>query len=155
MAGTDSGEPPSGTACRDERSPLILAHRGASGARPENSLEAFRLAVEWGADYIELDVVMSGDGVLMCLHDTDLVGTTDVRTKFPNRWARNAKGAPVDAEGNPVGFGRRVWLPKDFTREELHVPAFARALRHRGNSPQGQPWLRRPGGDDPDLRGML
>ncbi len=99
--------------------PLIIAHRGASGARPEHSIEAYRLAIEWGADYVEQDVVSSKDGVLMCLHDVTLSATTDVEDKFPDRYAVNDEGEPVNASGTVVDYEDRVWLPKDFTREEL------------------------------------
>ena len=56
---------------------LILAHRGASGYAPENTLEAFRLAMEMGADGFELDVHMSKDGELVVIHDESVDRTTD------------------------------------------------------------------------------
>jgi glycerophosphoryl diester phosphodiesterase len=56
---------------------LIVAHRGASGGAPENTLEAFRLAVEAGADAIELDVHLTADGQLAVIHDETLDRTTD------------------------------------------------------------------------------
>jgi glycerophosphoryl diester phosphodiesterase len=56
---------------------LIVAHRGASGRAPENTLEAFRLAVEAGADAIELDVHVTADGQLGVIHDETLDRTTD------------------------------------------------------------------------------
>uniref|UniRef100_A0A7C2WGK0 Glycerophosphoryl diester phosphodiesterase n=1 Tax=Thermorudis sp. TaxID=1969470 RepID=A0A7C2WGK0_9BACT len=57
--------------------PLVIAHRGASGIVPENTLLAFHLAVEMGADMIELDVRCSRDGHLVVLHDPDVARTTD------------------------------------------------------------------------------
>lgn len=57
--------------------PLLLAHRGASAALPENTLGAFALAAEQGADGIELDVHLSADGVPIVIHDADLARTTD------------------------------------------------------------------------------
>jgi glycerophosphoryl diester phosphodiesterase len=45
--------------------PLLFAHRGASGYRPEHTLEGYRLAIEMGADVIEPDLVISRDGVLV------------------------------------------------------------------------------------------
>ena len=57
--------------------PLIYAHRGASGHAPENTLEAFRLAMEMGADGFELDVHMSKDGELVVIHDETVDRTTD------------------------------------------------------------------------------
>ena len=57
--------------------PLIYGHRGASGYAPENTLEAFRLAMEMGADGFELDVHMSKDGELVVIHDESVDRTTD------------------------------------------------------------------------------
>lgn len=56
---------------------LVVAHRGASAQAPENTLEAFRLAHEAGADAIELDVHMTADGQLAVIHDDTLARTTD------------------------------------------------------------------------------
>ena len=67
----------------DGNAPLVIGHRGASGSLPEHTLEAYRLAIEQGADYIEPDVVMTKDGVLIARHEPMLGGTTDVATKFP------------------------------------------------------------------------
>ena len=58
---------------------VIVAHRGASRQAPENTLEAFRLAVEAGADAIELDVHLTADGQLAVIHDSTLDRTTDRR----------------------------------------------------------------------------
>ena len=60
---------------------LIYGHRGASAYAPENTLEAFRLAMEMGADGIELDVHLSKDGELMVIHDQDLDRTTGFHGK--------------------------------------------------------------------------
>jgi glycerophosphoryl diester phosphodiesterase len=56
---------------------LIIAHRGASGYAPENTLEAFRLAMDMGADGFELDVHMSKDGQLVVIHDDTVDRTTN------------------------------------------------------------------------------
>ncbi|MFW6205502.1 MAG: glycerophosphodiester phosphodiesterase family protein, partial [Actinomycetota bacterium] len=56
--------------------PLIIAHRGASGYRPEHTLDAYRLAIALGADYIEPDLVMTADGVLVARHENELSATT-------------------------------------------------------------------------------
>jgi glycerophosphoryl diester phosphodiesterase len=58
---------------------VIWAHRGASGEAPENTLSAFRLAEQAGADGLELDVRLTADGVPMVLHDDTLDRTTDVQ----------------------------------------------------------------------------
>lgn len=57
--------------------PQVIAHRGASGAAPENTLAAFRLALEQGADVIETDVHASADGVPVLLHDVTLERTSN------------------------------------------------------------------------------
>ena len=58
--------------------PAVVAHRGASGHRPEHTLDAYRLAIRMGADDIELDLVSTRDGVLVARHEAELSGTTDV-----------------------------------------------------------------------------
>src|SRR3954467_15312085 len=60
-----------------ERKPLVIAHRGASGLAPENTMAAFRLAVALGADGFELDVQLSADGQPVVIHDARLNRTTD------------------------------------------------------------------------------
>ena len=51
---------------------IVIAHRGASGERPEHTLAAYQLALEQGADYIEPDLVSTKDGILVCRHDVRL-----------------------------------------------------------------------------------
>lgn len=63
--------------------PLVIGHRGASGSLPEHTLESYKLAIEQGADFIEPDLVMTKDGVLIARHEPMLDGTTDVAEKFP------------------------------------------------------------------------
>src|SRR2546423_153682 len=65
--------------------PLIIAHRGDSAHAPENTLAAFRGARLAGAEWIELDVQATADGVLICLHDLTLDRTTDAGQMFPGR----------------------------------------------------------------------
>ncbi|MBI4340170.1 MAG: glycerophosphodiester phosphodiesterase [Chloroflexi bacterium] len=60
----------------DQRRPLVIAHRGASGEAPENTMAAFRLAVEQGTDVVELDVHMTSDGYPVVIHDDLLSRTT-------------------------------------------------------------------------------
>jgi len=59
--------------------PLIIAHRGASGYQPENTLRAFELAIEQRADMIELDLHATSDGEVVVIHDDDLSVTTDLK----------------------------------------------------------------------------
>lgn len=80
--------------------PLVLGHRGAPRAAPENTLRAFRLALEEGADGIELDVQPSADGVPVVLHDDTLDRTTDATGDVATLpWARIAEAR---AGGEPV-----------------------------------------------------
>ena len=60
------------------RKPLVIAHRGASGYIPEHTLEAYTLGIEMGADFIEPDLVITRDGVLIARHESELSKTTDV-----------------------------------------------------------------------------
>ena len=72
--------------------PAVIAHRGASFDAPESTAAAYKLARDLGADYLEMDLQRSKDGVLFALHDDNLQRTTDVATKFPER-----KDSPANA----------------------------------------------------------
>ena len=61
--------------------PFVIAHRGASGYRPEHALAAYELAIDMGADYVEPDLVMTADGRLVARHDNVLDLTTDVASR--------------------------------------------------------------------------
>lgn len=87
----------------------LVAHRGASAYAPEHTLAAYRLAVEQGADFVEQDLAVTRDGVLICLHDASLERTTNVEEVFPNRYT----------EMTVEGRTRRVWLANDFTLDEV------------------------------------
>ena len=122
----------------DGRAPLLIAHRGASGYRPEHTLEAYALGIEQGADFIEPDLVLSQDGVLHARHEPMLARVqleSDGRTI-----KRSADGRPelhrIDTstnvwqlekytdrlrikqlDGKPVGG----WFAEDFTAAELRA----------------------------------
>jgi glycerophosphoryl diester phosphodiesterase len=91
--------------------PVIIAHRGASGSRPEHSIAAYRLAIEQGADFIEPDLVMTKDDVLVIRHENEISGTTDVRDhpEFADRRATKI------IDGKAVSG----WFTEDFTLAEL------------------------------------
>ena len=93
---TLSGEPP-----------LVIAHRGASGERPEHTLEAYRLAIAQGAEVIEPDLVITSDGVLVARHDRYLSTTTNIADH------------PEFADRRRVEGERNDWWVEDFTLEEL------------------------------------
>ncbi|MEB0047872.1 MULTISPECIES: glycerophosphodiester phosphodiesterase [unclassified Pseudomonas] len=65
--------------------PAVIAHRGASFDAPESTAASYALARDLGADYLEMDLQRSKDGVLFALHDNNLQRTTDVATRFPER----------------------------------------------------------------------
>jgi len=88
---------------------LVVAHRGASAYAPEHTLAAYRLAIEQGTDFVEQDLAVTRDGVLICLHDASLERTTNVEQLFPNR--------SVEAEID--GRKRKAWLANDFTLAEI------------------------------------
>jgi glycerophosphoryl diester phosphodiesterase len=88
---------------------MNIAHRGASAYAPEHTRAAYELAIEQGADYVEQDLAVTRDGVLICLHDASLERTTDVEEVFPDRWT----------EVTYQGERRRVWLANDFTLDEI------------------------------------
>ena len=72
---------------RLDRAVLVTAHRGSSGRAPENTMAALRLAVEDGAQYVEFDVMETGDGQVVVFHDTDLERVTGVKAKI---WEKTA-----------------------------------------------------------------
>ncbi|MEU9777338.1 glycerophosphodiester phosphodiesterase [Streptomyces sp. NPDC047968] len=91
--------------------PTVIAHRGASGYRPEHTLGSYQLALDMGAHVIEQDLVPTRDGHLVCRHENDISGTTDVadRPEFASR--RTTKS--VD------GTSLTGWFTEDFTLAEL------------------------------------
>jgi glycerophosphoryl diester phosphodiesterase len=90
---------------------IVIAHRGASGERPEHTLESYRLAIEEGADFIEPDLVMTRDGVLVARHENEISGTTDV-AQHPEFSARR-RTQTIDGE-TMTG-----WFTEDFSLSEI------------------------------------
>ena len=74
----------------DGKAPLVIGHRGASGYRPDHTLASYQLAIEQGADFIEPDLVLTKDGVLVARHEPNIKDTTNVADKpeFANRKTR-------------------------------------------------------------------
>lgn len=105
--------------------PLVIAHRGESGARPEHTLAAYELAIDHGADYIEPDLVVTKDGVLVARHENEISGTTDAadRPEFADR----KRTKTID------GQTITGWFVEDFTLAELQT------LRARERLPQIRP----------------
>jgi glycerophosphoryl diester phosphodiesterase len=104
---------------------VVIAHRGASGERPEHTLESYRLAIEQGADYIEPDLVMTRDGVLIARHENEIGGTTDV-AEHPE-FATRRRTQVID------GTVLTGWFTEDFTLAEI------KSLRARERLPDLRP----------------
>ncbi len=101
---------------------IIIAHRGASGERPEHTIASYTLAIEQGADYIEPDLVLTKDGVLVARHENEISETTNVADK--PEFADRKVTKTVD--------GRKMtgWFTEDFTLAEL------KTLRAKERLPQ-------------------
>jgi len=110
---------------------LLIAHRGASGERPEHTLEAYRLAIAQGADFIEPDLVMTSDGVLVARHDPWLSDSTDVadRPEFAERRIRVT---------GPDGTVLEDWFSWDFTLAELKTLRAKQVRAGRSTAFDGQ-----------------
>ena len=89
----------------------IVGHRGASGYRPEHTLASYELAARMGADYIEPDLVITKDGVLVARHEPEIGGTTDV-ANHPEFVGRKTTKV---LDGTSV----TGWFTEDFTLAEL------------------------------------
>jgi len=87
----------------------LIAHRGASAYAPEHTAAAYKLAIEMGADFVEQDLAVTKDNVLICLHDASLERTTNVEEVFPDR------GITVSLDGST----RKHWVANDFTLAEI------------------------------------
>ncbi|WCD85474.1 Glycerophosphodiester phosphodiesterase, periplasmic [Streptomyces xanthophaeus] len=96
---------------RDLPVPTVIGHRGASGYRPEHTLGSYRLALDLGADVVEQDLVPTRDGHLVCRHENEIGGTTDV-ADHP-RFASRRTTKSVD------GVAVTGWFTEDFTLAEL------------------------------------
>jgi len=108
--------------------PLVIAHRGASGYRPEHTLEGYRLAVEMGADFIEPDLVSTKDGVLIARHENEIGSTTDVADRFPDR----KRTKTID------GQSLTGWFTEDFTLAEIKTLRARERLAFRSHAYDGQ-----------------
>jgi glycerophosphoryl diester phosphodiesterase len=117
------------------RLPIVIAHRGASEYRPEESKSAYELAIEMGADYIEPDIVTTKDHVLVARHDNWLNDTTDV--------ANHPEFASLKTTKTIDGVARTDWFTEDFTYAQL------RTLRLKERLPDLRPGSSAFDGIDP------
>jgi glycerophosphoryl diester phosphodiesterase len=112
-AGRSSGRPAAEPAEHDPSTarPIVIGHRGASGLRPEHTLASYELAIDQGADFVEPDLVVTKDGVLVARHESEISETTDVagRPEFADR--RTTK--LID------GVRTEGWFTEDFTLGEI------------------------------------
>ena len=143
-------------AAETNAAPLVIGHRGASGYRPEHTIESYTLAIEQGADVIEPDLVSTKDGVLIARHENEISGTTDVAEKFPDRKATKM----IDGK-EVVG-----WFTEDFTLAEIKTLRAKERLAFRDQSNNGRfevptfeqvidlasPRARRPGAPSASIR---
>ena len=110
---------------RAARKPIVIAHRGASGLRPEHTQLSYDLAIDQGCDFIEPDLVPTQDGHLIARHENEIGGTTDVagRPEFA------ARKATKTIDGEQI----TGWFVEDFTLAEI------KTLRARERLPQLRP----------------
>jgi glycerophosphoryl diester phosphodiesterase len=101
---------------------IIIAHRGASGERPEHTIGSYTLAIEQGADYIEPDLVLTKDGILVARHENEISETTNVADKA--EFADRKTTRTID------GQKMTGWFTEDFTLAEL------KTLRTKERLPQ-------------------
>jgi glycerophosphoryl diester phosphodiesterase len=113
--------------------PVLIAHRGASGMRPEHTIDGYKLALEQGADCIEPDVVMTKDDVLVARHDTFLSTTTDV-ADHPEFAARQRTSPDPEFAAS----GREDWWVVDFTLAELKTLRARQSFRGRSKEFDGK-----------------
>src|SRR5688572_28135084 len=106
---------------------LIIGHRGASGHRPEHTIESYTLAIAMGADYIEPDLVSTKDGVLVARHENEIGTTTDVADKFPGRKTTKT----ID------GQSITGWFTEDFTLAEIRTLRAKERLPFRSHERDG------------------
>lgn len=116
------------------RRPIVIAHRGASGLRPEHTPTAYRLAVDQGADFIEPDLCFTKDGHMVVRHENEIGGTTNI--------AGHAEFAGRKATKTVDGETVEGWFTEDFTLAEL------KTLRARERLPKLRPESARFDGTD-------
>lgn len=105
----------SGSTCRfptlSGKKPLEIAHRGASGYRPEHTLAAYQMAMDLGADFIEPDLVSTKDGYLIARHEPNIIDTTDVKSR--PAYSSRRKSKKID------GHLTEGYFTEDFTLKEI------------------------------------
>ena len=108
--------------------PLVIAHRGASREEPENTIAAFRRAVELGADYVEFDVQATADGELVVVHDSVGTSLTELRARRPD--VPTLDEVLEECAGR-VGLAVELKHPHRHRRHELVPRTLAALAAHR------------------------
>lgn len=136
MTASTHALPADGGAAYRPGQPILIAHRGASGYRPEHTLASYALAIDMGADYIEPDVVMTKDGVLVARHENALA-VADARSGAVIEATTNVHELPHFASRRATrtidGKAITGWFSEDFTLAEL------KTLRSRERIPKERP----------------
>lgn len=114
----------------DGKPPLVVGHRGASGYLPEHTVEAYKRAIEMGADFVEPDLVATRDGVLIARHEPMLGGTTDVSSR--PEFASRKRKVRVD------GVETEDWFAFDFTLAEIRSLKAIQPMKERDQSHNGK-----------------
>jgi glycerophosphoryl diester phosphodiesterase len=109
--------------------PLVIGHRGSAGTLPEHTLEGYALAIQQGADFVEPDLVLTKDGVMIARHEPMLDGTTDVAARFP---ASRKTTRMLD------GFATTAFFAGDFTLAEIKTMRAVQAGASRSHAFDGQ-----------------
>ncbi len=110
--------------------PVVIAHRGASGYLPDHTLEAYSLAIDLGADYIEPDLVATKDGYLIARHEPNLIATTNV--------AGHAEFADRKRKATVDGVAEEGFFASDFTLAEIKILGAVQQFPERDQSLNGQ-----------------
>ena len=112
------------------QAPLVIGHRGASGERPEHTLASYQLAIDQGADFIEPDLVLTQDGVMIARHEPNITATTDVASH--PEFAGRKTTRKVD------GFDETGWFASDFTLAEIKTLRAIQTRAGRSTAYDGQ-----------------
>ncbi|PZS32149.1 MAG: glycerophosphodiester phosphodiesterase [Pseudonocardiales bacterium] len=104
-------DPPRPHEDQNRRALIVIGHRGAAGYRPEHTLASYELAARLGADFLEPDLVVTRDGVLVCRHEPEIGGTTDVASHPEFALRKTTKALD--------GVAITGWFTEDFTLAEL------------------------------------
>ena len=122
---------PPAVAAAHEKDPIVIGHRGAPGYLPDHTLEGYKLAIAFGADYIEPDLVATKDGALIARHEP-MLGTADPNDLDSTNVARLPQFANRLKTKQVDGFPVRAWFADDFTLAEIRT---LRARQTRGGRP--------------------